>query len=358
MAGADWSSLITVNVFLAPAPPGRAGFGTALFLVDQDDGNSLNGVRVAEYFSSSEAETAQAAGYISADTLLALQAGFSQIPTPASIKVAYRDTGTSETMAAALTAIEALDTDWYGTAIYSRADADILAWGALIETRKKLFVAQSDDSSWTDAGLPAGLSTLAGRERTAVIFHDADTEPADLAWLVSRLVFDPDETSAPWEGQVRGVAALTTGLTSAKRGFIEANYANVGLPFSSANYYVSPGVNCANRAIYEILTGDWFAARVAEDFAAMKLAATARGSKLIVDATGQAAGLGILNQWLATGEAAGHFPKGQTRATAYAITTADETAHRLRFKVEAQIASDARVFDINVYLQPSALQTA
>ena len=357
--GADWASTIVLNIFLAPSPPSRAGFSTVLFLVNQDDGNGLNGARVMSFASAAEAATAQTAGYISATTLAFLQAGFAQQPTPSKIKVAYRDVGGSETIAAALTAIQAVDNDWYAIAQYSRADADIVAMATAIESGgEKLYIAQSDDSSWLDAGLPAGLASLAAKERTALLFHDADAQPGDLAWAVSRTVFDADVRSAPWEGQLRGVNALTTGLTAAQRDFIVTNKANVGLPFSSAGVYVSSGQNCNGRAVYEILSGDWFKARVREDIAFLKLQHTARGEKIIVDSTGQAKILAILNQRLRQGEDAGHFVRGQTRATGEAITTADILARKLRFKVEAQIAADARLFDINVYLQPDALQQA
>jgi hypothetical protein len=284
MSNATWESTISSTIYLATSPPSRASFGTVLFIVDQDDGNSLNGARTMSFANYGEAETAEAAGYISADTLEAMRVAFSQLPTPAEVKLGYHDSGGAETLAAAITAIRAADDDWYGLCLYSRADADIVAVANAIEAAAaKFFVGQSDDASWKNAGLPAGLSTLAGKERTAMIFHDADAEYADLAWAVSRLVFDPDVKSAGWEGQIREVAELTTALTSAERDAIEDNYANVGLPFSSADVYVSPGINCNNRPIYEIVSTDWFKTRCHEDLAYMKLQHTARGEKLTVD---------------------------------------------------------------------------
>lgn len=355
MSGADWNVLNTVNIILGPSPPSRVSFTIPLLLVDKLT-NTLGGTRVVTFTSASDVSTALAATTISATTAAWLNAGFSQIPAPSKIKVAFHDTAAVETLAAALAAIEALDTDWYGTAIYSRLAADIVTWAALIEARKKIFVAQSADSSWLDSGVPAGLSAIAAYERTAVIYHDLATAAADLCWLVSRLVWDPDFQSAGWEGQVRGVAALTTALTNAQRDFVSGNDCNVGLPFSSAGVYVSPGVNQNGRALYEIVSGDWLAARLSEDFAFAKLTHTSRGEKWIVDGTGQVEGLGIINGRLQQGEDVKHFPRGQTRATAEAITTADILARRLRFKAEAQIAGDARVFVINAYLQPDPLQ--
>lgn len=357
MAGADWSNTITINVTLAALPPSRASFGTLLFLVNQDDGNSLNGARVAEYFSAAEAATAQADGYISATTLDFLQACFSQQPTPSSVKVGYRDVTGTETYAAALAAIEAVDTDWYVICQYSRADADIVLLSDLIETRKKLYVAQGDDASWLNSGVPSGLSTIADNERTAFVYHSSDAQPADVAWAAARLVYDPDTKSAPWSGRVRDVAAITA-ITTAERQFIEDNHGNVGLTYSSAAYFMDPGQSMTGRAIYEMVSADWYAARVSEDIALMRLEHTDRGEKILVNAEGQGKILGILGGRLQQGETVGHFAKGNIRATAETITQSDIDNKRLRFKVEAQIGADARKFTVNVYLQSSPLQEA
>lgn len=357
MAGANWLSTLIITIVLGASPPSRQGFGTALLLVDKAT-NTLNSGRVMSFASFAEAQAAQTAGYISATTLDFLQAAFSQQPTPAVVKVGNQNTAGAETIGAAITAIRAADDDWYGLAIYSRADADIVAAANQVEADgAKFFVGQSDDSSWLDSGIPAGLSTLSGKERTAIIYHSSDAEPADFAWLVSRLVWDPDAKSAPWEGQIRDVASITA-ITSAQRDFIVTNKANVGLPFSSANVYVSPGQNMNARAIYEILSADWLKARITEDISFEKLKHTSRGEKIIVDSTGQAKILGILRVWLQRGEQVGHFVTGQTRATGESITSADILARRLRFKVEAQIAADARLFNVTIYLQADALQEA
>lgn len=351
---ADHSNTISVTIVLAPSPPSRAGFGTVLLIVDEAEGtgNDLNGERVVSYANITEAQAAATAGYISAATLARLTVAFSQRPVPSAVKVGRIDTGGGETYSTGFTAIKAADPDFYGIVLDSRTDANILLVSADVETDdNRILVAQSDDADWLTSGLPAGLSALDARERTAVVFHDEDTEYADIAWAVSRLVWDPDVQSAQWEGQIRGVAALTSGLTAAQRDFVVANNANVGLPFSSAAVYVSPGNNCNGRGLYEIVTSDWFRARVSEDTADLKLGYTARGEKLTVNALGQTAILGILNGRLQQGIDAQHFNPGQVRATALDISAADIAARRLRFTVEAQIAQDARLFDFTVYMQ-------
>lgn len=354
--GVDHNILITVTIVLAALPPARQGFDTVLFIVNQDDGNSLNGSRVAEYASAAEAEAAQVAGYISATTLDFLQAAFSQQPTPASVKVAYRDVGGTETWTACLAAIEAVDTDWYGVCIYSRADAEIAAVAALIETRNKIFVAQSDDAAWLTGTPPAGLSAIVGYERTAVIYHSSDAQPADIAWLASKLVWDPDVQSAPWTGEVEDVAAISA-LTTAQRAFLmDTNDANVGLPFSSAEFYVAPGQMMSGRAIYEIVSADWLKARIIEAIAALKLKHDSRGEKILAAPSGQTKILAEIAGLLQQGEQVGHFTPGQTRPTAYAISSADLTARRLRFKAEAQIGADAYIFDTTVYQSSTPIQ--
>lgn len=360
MAGANWLSTIAITIVLGTSPPSRQGFGTALFLVDQDAGNSLNGARTMSFASYTEAQAANTAGYISASTLEAVRVAFSQQPAPAKVKVGYHDTGAAETIAAALAAIRTFDDDWYGLAIYSRSDADIVAAANAIEAitdSPKVFVYQSDDASFLDAGMPAGLTTLTGKERSFGIYHSSDAAYNDLAHLVARLVWDPDSKSAPWEGQVREVAAVSA-LTSSQRDAIATNKANVALLFSSAAAYVSPGQNMNGRAFYEIVSGDWLKARIREDIAYEKLKHTDRGEKIIVDGTGQAKILAILNTRLQQGEDVGHFVRGQTRATGETITVADGLARRLRFKVEAQVAADARLFDITIYLQQTPLAEA
>jgi hypothetical protein len=354
---ADHSSSIIVNIFLDASPPTRTGFSTPLFIVDQVT-NSLNGAKLTSYDSASAAATAQGAGYISATTLAFLQAGFSQQPTPRRIKVAKRNTAASETYAALLAATDLIDTDWYGVAQYSRADVDIVALATEIETRKKVYVAQSGDASWLDAGLPAGLTTLAGKERTAVLYHDTAAQPGDLAWLASRLVFDADNQSTPWDGEAKAVAALATTLTGAQIDAIIANKGNVGARYGAVPFWVDPGQSMNGRALYEIMSGDWFEARVREDIMKLKADHSAHGRKLLVNADGQGKILGLLNARLEQGVGAEHFEQGQYRATAEDITDSDKLARKLRFKVESQVAISAIRFEFNVHLQQTALQQA
>lgn len=352
----DHSNTIVTNIFMAASPPTRAGFGL-LHIVDQDT-NSLNGSRLTSYSSATEVSAARTAGYISATTEAFLLAAFSQSPPMAKIYVGYRDVSLAETWSTALAAIEAVnDKDWWGITSYSRVDADIVSLAGLAEARKKFYFFQSDDASILDAGLPAGISALAANERTAGFYHSADAQPGELAWAASRLIFNPDTISAAWTGPVAGVNAISS-VTSSQRDGAIANNVNIPLPFSSAPFYVSPGVNMKGRPIGQILTGDWFAARVAEDTAYLKLSADMRGQKILTDVTGQTMVRGVLDKWLTIGKDAKHWPEGQYRSVPLPITDADVLAERLRFNVEAQVAGSARNFEFNIFLQTTPLAAA
>lgn len=350
---ATHSNKIDVNIFLDPRPVSRAGFSTVLLEVPLAT-NSLGGERVVTYANAGEAEDAQLAGEISATTLGALQAAFSQNNRPNKIKVGYVDVVGAETYATALDAIELVDPDFYGVVPISRASADQLAVSQAIEADGfRLCFLQSDDAGWLTTGIPMAWSAAAERERTAIVYHDATGEWADLCWACDRLSFDPDSYSAPWECQIKEVAAYTTGLTTGQRDFALDNKANLVLPFSVAERYVAPGTNLNGRRLYEILTADWIKTRIEEDIAYVRLQTANRGEKIIVDSSGQALILSYIKKWLQIGEAVGHFQQGQTRADGDAITQADRDANRLRFTVRATIAGDAANFTFNVYLSRS-----
>ena len=354
---------IVVNIFLATQASQLQGFGKLLLLVDEDDAsgaNSLNGERTVSYADELEVAAAQTAGYISTETKGFLDAVFAQSPKPAGVRVGKVLTGASEneTWAAGYAAVRAASDDFYGVAITSRLDADIVGVSAAIETEgDRLFLAQSDDADLLTTGLPSGLSALATRERTAGIWHSSDAAQLAEAWAASRLVFDPDVNSSDWEGQVRGVATPTK-PTSTQRTQLLANNFNLVEPYSAAPLFATPGQTMTGRGIYEIVTADWFASRISADFADWKLRTTARGEKITLDAAGQEAALAIIIARLQEGEQKQHFVSGETRATAYTLTADDLTNRRMRFKVEAQIAGSTYLFNFNLYFQQTALDEA
>jgi hypothetical protein len=350
---------IKITIVLAALAQQVAGFGTTMLVVDQAT-NTLDGDRVRTYTSSTDADTDFAAGFISSVTRDTIKTGFAQNPAPAVIKVGRIDTVGAETYSTGYTAIKAADDDFYGVVIDKRSVAEQLLISADIESENRVLIIQSSDAGWKTTGIPAAYSALTGRERTVVVYHDTDATQQDMASAARWLAFSPDEQSAPYEGALKSVLALASLLTSGEKAFLEANFANYALPLGGEPFYLMLGVNISGRPLYEILTADWFSARLQERIAALRVAKSVRGEKIPVTTEGQGMvvaeidGLAIV----ATAGVSPHLVLGQTRTTALAITQADRDNGELRFRFEGQIASNANKFDVTVFFQRSPLAAA
>lgn len=344
---------------LSPSPPTRAGFGNLLIIAPLAT-NSLNGDTTRSYASATEAQVDLTAGYIEQVVYDRVALAFTQDGKPSAVKVGAVDLVGVEGWDEAFTRILAADPDFYAVCITSRTAADIVSIGTQIEaegTRQLFF--QSSDADWLTTGVPAAFSTMAAFERSSLIFHDDDTEFHDIAWVADRLSADPDETSADWKALIKGATALTTGLTTAQKGFLEdTNNGNVALELGPAyELFVDPGQNLNGRSIYEILTVDWYRARVREDMAQLFVTLATERRKLVVGAQGQVQVQGVLDGRLQQGAnmPSPHFIRGQTRVTPQAIVQADLDNEQMRFKIEAQIAQSARKALFDIYFQNSPL---
>lgn len=362
MAGINNShqDLITISITMASIPAPTTGFGKVLFLCALAT-NSLDGERVVEYASVSEAQAAQTAGFISAGTLAAVTAAFSQRPAPSGILVGNVDLVAPETYSQGLAAVQLVNDGFYAITADTRVAATQASLATTVQALDKIYVFQSADADWLTSGVPAAFSTTDGDEQSIVVYHNDAAEWADVAWAAGVLAFDPDVRSAPWDKPVLGVDAYTTTLTAAQKGFARANNANIGLPYSGATFFIDPGTTMADRPADQIVTAHWLKARIGERAAAFKVQESAAGRKIGVTREGQSAILAILRETLQQGVAAGHFAATDpdtgevgTRVTAYAITSADRTARRLRFLVEAQSLVSARLFTfaVNLSLDP------
>jgi len=342
---ANHNDTITITILLDAAPLVAAGFGNVLLLVDLAT-NSLNGSRVVTYASAAEASADQAAGYISAGTLAAVNVAFSQRPQPTRFKVGYVDIVGGESYSDGLSSVESLDADFYGICINSRSDADILSVSAAAEAMNRVFMFQSADSDWlTAGGLPPALTALDSRDRSVGIWHDTASEWSDVAWIVNRLAFDPDVISATWNAAPKSVTAYSTNLTQAQKDFADVNNINLGLEFGPETFYIDAGGTMTGRPVYEIETADWFETRLQEAVITQKVNYAARGEKIQVAAPGQALLKSLIDSQFDIGVAAGHFVDGQTESTMLEITAADLAAQRIRGSGRAQIAVDGRIFD-------------
>lgn len=329
---------ISVTITLASAPATARGFGTVLGIFD---GISLDGDRVRTYSSLSAVEADQTAGFVNAAVVAAATTIFSQIPAPSEIMIGKVNTGGGESYSDALALIEAVDDSFYGIYIDSRDLADIEPFATTVQAKRYIFAFQNDAAGWLTAGTAS--ATLTGDERSFGIYHDTAGQWSDAAALANRLAFDPDVRSAPWDCPLKAVTAYATALTETQIGNLEDNDMNIGLPYAGETFYIDAGVNMNGRPMYEILTMDWFYARLRERVAQAKVDSAAAGRKLPVNETGQALIAGIAEALLSQGVNAGHFD--DFVVTKPTISAADKAAQRIRISGRAQISVSARLFD-------------
>lgn len=351
-------SLLSVTVTLSSTPAGRASFGTVAYFCDQAT-NSLNSQRTVTYASYAEAETAEAAGYISSTTLAALQKLFAQTPKPEKVRLVRVNVSGAETYAQALTAVLALTKDFYGVVIDSRTDATQVAMSSAVEsaasTHRMLFFFQSNDADWLTSGLPSAFSTIATRERTIAIYHDDDTERVDLAYAGKMLAFNPDEQAAGWAPQRVVEVDDTAALSDTQADFLIANYCNVGLPFGPHSFQIAKGVTATGRDIGEQYAADVLRQRIIEDITAAWSAATNAGGRWGVSVATQNAINAIARSRIQRLARAGHFVANQVVIENETISQDDIDARRLRLSIAIQYNQSTIRIEIPIGLSTSAV---
>lgn len=351
---ATHDSNISIDIILDAPSPSQAGFGIPM-LVAQSDVAVAPEDRVMNFESARQVDEALTAGDITSDMAHRLKSTFAQQPRPSLIKLGLKSNDPVETYAEALVEIEKADDTWYGLAIDSRLEADIVEAAAFAESRMLLFVAQTSNEDALGNEFPTAFESLAVNERTIVVFHDNDSEAADLAWLANRLAFNPDTFSAPWDCRIFGVAPYGTGaVDSSARGQAMENNINLMLPYGPVQTFVDPGVNLGGRPIYELLTRDWFTLRLEQRIAQTKINTSARGQKIPLGQQGISILRPLVEAQLAEGVAAGHFIPGQTEVVFSAPTQADIDQQRIRATGRAQLAVGARMFDFTFNFQRNA----
>lgn len=319
---------LTITIALEAAPVKRAGFGAGL-IVDNRSESSLNGNRVKSYASYSEVQTDFDNGYVSQNILDKAGVWFGQDPTvPQQDKllIGWRDDtlATPETWDTAVDEIAAQNDEFYFVMIDKRTTSELDTVSSHIESNyEKLFVCQSSDSEWLQAS-PASNSTpdlLSGRERTIANYHDTDTEHQDVAHAAARGVFDPDQQSAPWYGQISGVAGIDrTAITGGEVDNVIGNNGNIALPFGSADTFIKRGTNMNGRQAYVLITRDWFRARLKTDVATEIQTGANAGEKIGVTKSGQSRMAKLVRKRFSQGVRAQHFVDGSTTVTLPTIT--------------------------------------
>lgn len=245
-----------------------------------------------------------------------------------------------------LDAVIAADSGFYGIGIESRADADILAISAAVETKSKLFVAQTDDADAKTAGLPAGLSALAGRQNTGLVYHNDAAVFSEFGELAGALSFDPSAQSAPWNRNVAGVQAAS-GVTEGEKLLLRGNNINVALPYFSNTAWMDPGVNMQGRPLHEVVSLHWIIDTIQVRVARAASRFSALGRKWPLNRRGQGTLRGIVETVLQEAVAAEHLDPGQYQVLAPPITDTDRAQKRLRVTFTATLLGQTLQFDVD-----------
>lgn len=198
---ATLSQIVDVQITRESRVPSQKGFGVPLILGDSD--RFPAGERIRTYTEISEVEADFTAGDIEIDLARDLLA---QDVRPTSFKIGQvegADGAAPTKWTTALTAIEAIDNDWYGLILESKDQADIEEvaqnW---IESRIKLFLARTSDAAVKDATAGNVLENLNAAEldRTAIFYSEDTDNYLDAAIAGLQLPKDPGSTNWAYKG--------------------------------------------------------------------------------------------------------------------------------------------------------------
>jgi hypothetical protein len=133
------------------------------------------------------------------------------------IKIDQTHAEPGTTVATDLAAIIAEDDSWYALYTLYNSDAYVKAAAAAIESRKKIYIADlnnSESATLADGGSDTGddLQTL-NYDRTATMFHPNPSAMAGAAWMGTRLPYEPG--SATWKFAQPDIAAVSLTSTQA-----------------------------------------------------------------------------------------------------------------------------------------------
>lgn len=329
---------ISITVLMDPAVAITVGFSDLVYLVDEEDGNNLDGERLVAYDGVQAIAAARRDNHISEKTAKAAQVWFAQEPTPQRLFIGKVKTGEpdEEDYDEALAICFEQNPGIYGVAIDSREAEDIVAVASYVEaTENKIFIAQNGDKDWLTKDVPSEFSSLQENERTFLCWHDDDEASMDLALAGKRLVFNPDFMSAPWYCRVASVPTYGSRLTSQERDFAHENCVNVGLEFGPSKFFIKRGHNLNGRPMYMIVTADWFRTRLQVDVATEIVKYSDRGLKIPVSEIGQRIVGSLVEARFDQGEIAGHFKPGQTKVIYPKVTLDDIEQERIRVDGEA-----------------------
>jgi hypothetical protein len=333
-----------IDVLLSGAAAEKFAFGIPLgafthtITVNRQDG---------PYFSLSEVVAAGFTAAATPEIYAWASAVFAQDDGVDSLLIGRID-ALDANLTASLDAIEAAGANtWYITNIQSRADADIADLAAWTETRNKLAIVQS-----SDIALAAALALqTAGYNRTALIYHDDDTEYLDGAWTSSGggMNLDAPGGVGIWAyRQLDGVpfddvtAAEATSIYAADANLFGRNK---GLSFTSK------GTAASSRFLDVQTSIDWVKARTEEEILSLfvgtptKVPYTNAGINLVA-----AAIQNVLNRGVNFGHFSPDVAPTVTAPDVSTISSADKINRELTLQASAVLAGAIQKVNLTINL--------
>ena len=296
------SQIISVQISRQTKGVTQKGFGTPMILGSSNKmGSDLirtyqDMAGVAADFASTDLE------YIAANSI------FSQSQTPDKIKIGYKPAPTSghPTMAEALTAIRAIDDDWYCLLLTSRVDQDILDAAAYIESNYKIFIACSNEAgilTSSTSDIASELKAL-NYSRTMLLFSNTPGTYPEAGWAGLCLPFDPGTEN--WKFKtIQGSSA--DNLTATQSSFINSKNAN-SYQICAGKAIVGEGTMSDEEFIDVIRFADWVQFRIQERIFARLL----NSKKIPYTDKGAAAIEAEIRAQLLAAEKLGGFVEGST----------------------------------------------
>lgn len=300
---------ITVNVYGEKQSVDVVSFDRIVHATDDVEVGFTDLYRIYESYNDA-AEDAD----LSTGAKAAASAFFSQERHPPDLAIAAvdYDAGGSE-LETSLDTLLASWTDFYALTCMSRADADqqqLAEWAA---ANDRLAFGQSSTAAiiaGTGGNLFETLSA-ASNDRAAALWHDDDTELADLAWAAEVLWANPDEKSTvAFDKTLVGITAPSEATVDAtEKGVVRGYNGSLYLPYYGPSV-VRLGDCFGGKSVADRILEDWFKARLQTRIAAMQIRESQAGSKVAMDDDGIGLAESEIRAQVTIGERVGHFVPG------------------------------------------------
>ena len=338
------TEFIDVDVLLTGAAADKFSFGTLMgvfthaITANRQDGPYFS---LAEVVAAGFTQAATPTIYAWASAVFAQDDGVDQL-------LIGRIDALDANLTASLDAIEAAGADtWYISNIESRADADIADLAAWTETRTKIAIVQSDDLTMTAA---LALQT-AGYNRTALIYHDDDSEYLDGAWSSSGGGLNLDAPGGVGIWAYRQLEAVPfDDVTAAEATTIYGADANLfgrnkGLSFTSK------GTAASSRFLDVQTSVDWVKARTEEEILSLFVGAPTKVPYTNAGINQVSAAIqNVLNRGVTFGHFSPDFPPTVTAPDVSTISSADKQNRELTLQASAVLAGAIQKVNLTINL--------